>query len=219
MMTVPVEEPDQEQDGAQQAVEEPEDEVLAVVARVLARAGAYSILHPGCGTGRYSRFLAAAGFSVTAFDLMALAVRMAATRDVAADLAIRYLVDDPSLPTRDMGRFDGVFAPNILHLFEFRERQRVLRLLSKHLRPGGVAIVTVLSAHDERYGHGREIEPDTFEVLPGQLMHFYSEDELHYELQGHFHVALIEPATEVETDHLGTRREYAVLLACGVKRD
>ncbi len=218
-MKVPVEGPDQEQQDTQQAVEEPEDEVLAAVTRVLTQAGAYSVLHPGCGTGRYSRYLAAAGFSVTAFDLMGLAVRMAATRDLRSDLTIRYLVDDPSLPTRDMGKFDGVFAPNILHLFAFRERQRVLRLLTKHLRPGGVAVVTVLSVHDERYGRGREVEPDTFELLPGQLMHFYSEDELHYELEHHFHVALIESATETETDHFGIKREYAVLLACGLKRD
>ncbi len=217
-MNVPIEGADQEREDAQQQTAELEDEILAAAQRILGQAGAYSILHPACGNGRYARHLAAAGFSVTAFDLLTLMVRGAATRAVSSNLTIRYLVDDPSLPARDMGEFDGVFAPDIIHLFEAHQRQRIIRLLCKRLRPGGVAIVTVLSDRDARYGRGREIEPGTFEVGPGLIMHFYSEEELHYELERYFQVSAIEAVTEVDTDHLGTKREYSVLLACGTKR-
>ncbi len=197
----------------------PEDEILAACATILAESGAYSVLHPGCGTGRCARYLAAAGFLVTAFDIAQLSVRVAAARCVPEDLPIRYLVADPSLPAPDIGQFDGLFAPNILHLFQHPQRRRILRLLTRNLRPGGVGIITVISNRDQRYAQGREIERDTFEAFPGQLMHFYSEDELHYELDRYFRVSIIEEVTEVETDHLGNKFEYSMLLACGIKRD
>lgn len=197
----------------------PEDELLDTVVHILSTAGAYSVLHPGCGIGRWARRLADAGFQVTAFDLASAMVRGAAAAAQASNRAIKYLVDDPSLPTRQTARYDGLFAPNLLHQLGFRERQRTLRLLSKCLRPGGVAVVTVLSTRDKLYGHGREVEPDTFEIVPGQTMHFFTEDELAYELERYFHVAFLDITREIETDHLGGRREYVVLVAGGIKRE
>jgi SAM-dependent methyltransferase len=191
-------------------------DLLVMVTRLLTQAGAYSVLHPGCGNGRYGRHLANAGFRVTAFDLTTMAVR-SASRQLLTDTTIRYLVGDPSLPSRDMGQYDGLFAPNILHLFLAPARHRLLRVLSRHLRVGGLAVITALSISDARYGQGREVELNTFEVLPGQVIHFFSEDELHFELARHFRVAAIESAVEIEIDHLGNRREYSVLLACGVR--
>lgn len=206
-----------EQDGEPQIA--PEDELLDTVVHILSAAGAYSILHPGCGIGRWARRLADAGFQVTAFDLASAMVRCAAATARASNLAIKYLVDDPSLPTRETARYDGLFAPNLLHQLGSHERQRTLRLLSKCLRPGGVAVVTVLSTRDKLYGHGREVEPDTFEIVPGQTMHFFTEDELAYELERYFHVAFLDITREIETDHLGGRREYVVLVAGGIKRE
>lgn len=206
-------------DQAEDDTVAPEDEIVSICARILAESGAYSVLHPGCGTGRHARYLAAAGFLVTAFDLAALSVRLVAARSAPEELSIRYLVADPSLPAPDIGQFDGLFAPNILHLFQYRQRRRILHLLTRNIRSGGVGVVTVVSNRDERYAQGREVERDTFEVFPGQAMHFYSEDELYYELDRHFRVAVIEDVIEVETDHLGIRREYAMLLACGIKRE
>jgi SAM-dependent methyltransferase len=193
------------------------DDLLAMVTRLLTQAGAYSVLHPGCGCGRYGRHLARAGFLVTAFDLTTVAVRAAASRNAVPDATIRYLVGDPSLPSRDIGQYDGLFAPNILHLFLTPDRHRLLRMLGRHLRLGGLAVITALSVNDARYGQGREVEHNTFEILPGQYIHFYSEEELHVELARHLRLSVIEPAIEIEVDHLGNRREYSVLLACGVK--
>lgn len=216
-MTKQASEVDESQAQVETAEPEADDEILTVVTRILAQAGAYSVLHPGCGNGRYSRHLAAAGFLVTAFDLTTLAIRAAASHKPAAEAAVRYLVGDPSLPSRDIGQYDGLFASNILQLFLTPDRHRLLRLMSKHLRPGGLAVVTTLSVNDPRYGQGREVEPNTFEILPGQVTHFYTEDELHSDLARHLRVSVIEPATETETDHQGIVREYSLLLACGTK--
>ncbi len=223
--TPPVEDAEEPAAAAEDTDEEqepeisPEDELLDTVVHILSTAGAYSVLHPGCGIGRWARQLADAGFQVTAFDLASAMVRGAAAAAQASNNAIRYLVDDPSLPTRQTARYDGLFAPDLLHQLGARERQRTLRLLSKCLRPGGVAVVTVLSTRDKLYGHGREVEPDTFEIVPGQTMHFFTEDELAYELERYFHVAFLDITREIETDHLGGRREYVVLVAGGIKRE
>ncbi len=195
-----------------------EDQIIKLVAKILAQAGAYSILNPGCGHGHCARFLARSGFTVTAFDLPSRTVHLAQAHEDEATASLRYHVDDPGLPKRNLGLFDGLFAHSLLHSMTRNSRHRVLRLLSNYVRPGGVALFSVLSERDPRYGLGREIEPGTFEILPGQVLHFYTDDELAYELEAYFRISFMELVTEVEIDHQGNRREYAMILIGGVKK-
>ena len=43
-------------------------EMVQAAARILERAGAYTVLCPACGPGKVGAFLARRGFKVTAFD-------------------------------------------------------------------------------------------------------------------------------------------------------
>jgi tRNA/tmRNA/rRNA uracil-C5-methylase (TrmA/RlmC/RlmD family) len=54
-------------------------EMAQVAARILERAGAYSVLCPACGCGKVGTYLARKGFRVTAYDSSSHTVTRAAT--------------------------------------------------------------------------------------------------------------------------------------------
>jgi hypothetical protein len=99
------------------------------------------------------------------------------------------------------------------------QRRALLRGLHRSLRQGGVLVLSVLSAEDERYGLGRQVEEDTFEFAMGENLHFYSAHELHEELSRYFDVANVEEMREVH--HLcGVGRQiYRLLVATALKVD
>ena len=99
------------------------------------------------------------------------------------------------------------------------QRRALLRGFHRNLRQGGVLVISVLSADDERYGFGRQVEADTFEFAMGENLHFYNASELHEELSRYFNVARVEEMQEVQ-DLCGMGRQiYRLLVATALKVD
>jgi malonyl-CoA O-methyltransferase len=132
------------------------------------------VLDMGCGTGRHTAWLAAAGARVTAVDfsegMLAQARRATTGRDV------RFIVHDlhRPLPLRDSS-FDLVVSGLVLeHLRDlptfFREARRVLR-------PQARAVVSAMHpAMFLRGAQARFTDPDSGEVVqPGSLPHQVSD--------------------------------------------
>lgn len=193
--------------------------LISMTVRILSQHGAYSIVHPACGDGNLSAKLAEAGFDVTGFDFAAISSR---ARRIARNMQrrlVRFLADDPGLPSRNIGRFDGLVAPHLLSQMLSGQRRRFLRNLARLLRQGGIGVFTAVSAQDDRYGRGQEIEPDTFEIAPGQVVHFFTDEGLLRELDEFFDVFSLEHLVETQQDHRGNTREYACLFAAGMRRD
>lgn len=202
-----------------ESAEEETSNLIRLTVNVLTQHGAYSVVHPACGAGSLSARLAEAGFDVTGFDFEAISSR---ARRLAEDMQrrlLRFLADDPELPRRNIGRFDGLVAPHVLSQMLRAQRQRFVRNLASLLRDSGVGIFTAVSAQDDRYGQGQQIEPDTFEITPGQVVHFFSEEELVQELDEFFDVFSLEQIVETQTDHRGNTSEYAILFAAGMRKD
>ena len=194
-------------------------ELLQVAARILERAGAYSVLCPGCGQGGAGAYLAGKGFRVTAFDNTRHAVVQAGRTARQAGVEVECFVDDVVVPRRPLRRFDALYAGDLLSHMPASQRLALLRSCHRSLRQGGVLIVAVMSAEDERYGYGRLIEPDTFEFPGGETIHFYDAHELHAALSRLFVVTHIQDVVEVqETPGLG-RQTYRLLLAAAQKVD
>lgn len=209
--------------GEEEETEERADEQNAPIVRmaikVLSQYGAYSVVHPACGRGDLSEKLAEAGFNVTAFDFAAVQRRgQQRARNMSRSL-VRFISDDPGLPRRNMGTFDGLIAPHVLSQMLAAQRRCLLRNLARLLHGGGVAVVSALSADDDRYGHGQEIEPDTFEIAPGQVLHFFTDEAFLRELDEFFDVFSLEHLVECETDHRGNTSEFAMMVAAGMKRN
>lgn len=192
-------------------------EVALFAAQILKRTGAYSVLCPGCGPGECSAFFAHRGFRVTAYDASHSAVRRAAANAERAGVTVETFVDDVCIPHRRLRPFDAIFSHNILHQMRNQQRRALLRSFHRHLRPGGVLVISVLSAEDERYGYGRQVEEDTFEFAMGENLHFYSAHELHEELSRLFEVARVEEMQEEQIVCGVGRQTYRLLVATALK--
>lgn len=100
------------------------------------------ILEPGCGTGRLVFELAKLGFEVTGLDLNSVALgycqKRLHRRGLDADLVVGDMTDF-SFPTQ----FDAVINPinTFRHLTTEDQAVRHLKLVAKHLRPGGIYIL------------------------------------------------------------------------------
>ncbi len=101
-----------------------------------ARRGGRACLVVGCGLGDDAECLAAAGFSVLAFDVSATAIR--ACRSRFPDSRVEYAVADLLAPPAGWsGRFDLVFESYTLQVLPPGERRAAIRSLTSLLCPGG----------------------------------------------------------------------------------
>lgn len=194
-------------------------EMAQAAARILERAGAYTVLCPACGWGKVETYLARKGFRVTAYDTSSHTVTRAATVARQCGVQVEVFVDDVVLPRRPLRRFDALYAGDLLSHLLASQRQALLRSCHRALRQGGVLVVSVMSVDDERYGYGRMVEADTFEFGTGESIHFYGAHDLHAELSRHFVVTHIQDVVETqEVPGLGPQT-YRMLLAAAQKLD
>ena len=194
-------------------------DVAQLAAQILRRTGAYSVLCPACGHGQCSAYLAHSGFQVTAYDITEHSISRVARNAALAGVRVDCFVDDVVVPRRRLRHFDALFSHSVLHQMRAQQRHALLRSFHRALKQGGVLLVSVLACEDERYGLGREVEPDTFEFAMGEHLHFYSAGELRDELSEFFEVARVEPMQEVQT-HCGLGRQtYRLLVATALKVD
>jgi ubiquinone/menaquinone biosynthesis C-methylase UbiE len=127
------------------------------------------VLDLGCGTGRHSLWMAAAGATVTGIDFSA-GMLAEAQRKPGAD-AIRFVIHDLNLPLPLSAEFDLVVSGLVLeHLWNldgfFAEAHRVLK-------PHGRAVISAMHpAMFLRGAQARFTDPLSDELVqPGSLPH------------------------------------------------
>jgi cyclopropane fatty-acyl-phospholipid synthase-like methyltransferase len=91
---------------------------------------------PGCGTGHDVRAWAAAGFSVTGYDIAPSAIRLAAERTKAAGLSARFEQKD-FLAEEPTGRFDWLFEHTLFCAINPNQRDAYAQAVLRWLKPGG----------------------------------------------------------------------------------
>ena len=99
-----------------------------------------------CGPGRHAVPLAKRGFSVTAVDRTSFLLDLARARAAQARLSIEFLLEDMRRFSRP-ATFDLIINMfTSFGYFDDREEDlRVLELVRKNLRPGGVFIIEMVS--------------------------------------------------------------------------
>jgi len=133
-----------------------------------------TVLVPGAGYGRNTRFFSSAGFKVTGVEISEVACGMAKNFDPQTIFYCRSALDMPL----NFGIFDAVYCFNTLHLFLERDRKRFLEECTRKLKDNGLFYCTVFSEKEENFGKGKEVEKNTFESRPGRPAHYFTEDDL-----------------------------------------
>jgi SAM-dependent methyltransferase len=120
------------------------------VARLLA--GRRTIVDVGCGTGRYSAFLAERGFSAMGIDSSDAMLEVARSRGSGAAFEVGDLFTwRPAAPV------DGVLCRGVLNdVIEDEDRQLALDSLFSMLRAGGLLVLSVREIEKARARYGRE---------------------------------------------------------------
>ena len=112
------------------------------------------ILELACGTGRVAIPLAEAGFEVYGVDLSERMLAICRDKIEARCLSERIQLILANMTSVDLPRKDFTLAyialRSFMHLLTQEEQLACLRQVSKHLRPGGYCIVTMIAPDVER---------------------------------------------------------------------
>jgi SAM-dependent methyltransferase len=133
-----------------------------------------SILVPGSGYGRNTRFFSETGFNVTGIEISAEALNLAHQFDPHSQFRQSSVLD----MSFDSNKYDAIYCFNVLHLFLEKERVTFISECKDHLERNGRMFFTVFSEREASFGEGREVEKNTFESRPGRPAHYFSEDDL-----------------------------------------
>jgi SAM-dependent methyltransferase len=99
----------------------------------------------GCGPGRDAEFVAGLGFSTTAFDISATAVRMARDRHPGSPVDYR-VADLLAAPPAWAGAFDLVVECNTVQALPRSVRDRATAAVAGFVAPGGTLLVVAAKA-------------------------------------------------------------------------
>jgi SAM-dependent methyltransferase len=133
-----------------------------------------SVLIPGSGYGRHTKFFSTCGFDVTGIEISSVACNLAREFDPLARFYNASVLD----MSFDTNRYDAIYCFNVLHLFRENDRYVFIQQCDYKLNKGGLMFFTVFSEKESSFGEGREVERNTFESRPGRPAHYFTEADL-----------------------------------------
>lgn len=146
------------------------------------------ILDFGCGGGAHSWYLAREGFDVYAFDGAPSAVKNAKTYLEKDGLKAQFSVMDGVELAYEDEFFDAVIDSFCIYANRIDAIRRMYDNVYRVLKPGGRLFTAAFGIETLGYGHGTELEKDTFsDITDGVLVdrgvsHFWTEETLMQEL-------------------------------------
>ena len=141
---------------------------------LLRSADVSSVLIPGSGYGRHTKFFSTCEFDVTGIEISAVACNLAREFDPLSRFYNASVLD----MSFDTKRYDAIYCFNTLHLFGENDRGVLIQQCENRLNRGGLMFFTVFSEKESTFGEGREVEKNTFESKPGRPTHYFTEDDL-----------------------------------------
>jgi SAM-dependent methyltransferase len=142
--------------------------------KLFQKANVKSVLVPGSGYGRHTRFFSELGFNVTGIEISAVALKLAHQFDPHSRFYQASVLD----MSFDNHRYEAIFCFNVLHLFLEKDRRLFIRECESRLERRGYMFFTVFSEKEASFGEGREVEKHTFESRPGRPAHYFTEEDL-----------------------------------------
>lgn len=154
------------------------------------RVGEQPILELGCGVGRDSEVLAAAGHRVVGIDLSAAAVAQATARVPAGEFHCQDL--RAPFPAA-AARVNVVLASLSLHYFVWPETMALVRRIGEALRRDGLLLCRLNSTEDHHFGASGhpQIEADYY-LVDGQPKRFFDRSSISRLFDGGWRVLHVE---------------------------
>lgn len=144
-------------------------------------------LEVGCGTGTNAIWLSRQGFSVTAIDIVEIAIEKAIEKASKAEVRCNFFTADFMKQKIKGAPFGFIFDRGCLHSFDSaRDRKKYARIAHSYLKKGGLWLTLVGSADDppreigppQRSARDIIIAVETyFEILSLYTSHFDSNME------------------------------------------
>jgi len=143
------------------------------------------VLDLGCGTGRYTIFLAQKGLEVIALDISRIPLSILAKRikNKPYRKRIKLVKTSASRIPYPNKSFDIVISIAVLHHGKAKQIKGWFKEVKRVLKRDGYFLLSVLSKNDLRYNSGKEIEKNTKVNIkntfdPEIPHHFFSEKEI-----------------------------------------
>ncbi len=140
--------------------------------------GTKNVLDLGCGTGRYTIFLAKEGFKVYACDLSEKAIEIAKK---GLPGVIFKKCEMTELAYED-GFFDAVICNQVIQHGMMDDIMKAVSEIERVLKKDGILFLATISINHPKFKTGNEIEPGTkenTEKIDGDMMHhFFTREEI-----------------------------------------
>ncbi len=164
-----------------------------------------TILVPGSGYGRHTKFFSNLNYKVTGIELSPVAFNIAKKFDLKSKF-----INDSAITIESLGnKFDAIFCFNLLHLFLQQKREEFLRNSYNQLHAKGYIFFTVFSEEEHTLGKGKMIEEFTFESKSGRPTHYFTK----HDLINQFHeFSVIEEGIIEEPEDHGERGSHSHIL-------
>lgn len=124
----------------------------------------------GAGEGTHAIELAKRGFTVTATDIAASAVRRAKLNAKKGKAAVRFLVDDICASRLTPNQFNFVFDRGTFHALAPQARKNFVQTIRTILRPGGIYFLKCFSAKEGAVKNG------PYRFSPQQIQRFFGKE-------------------------------------------
>ncbi len=109
---------------------------------IFQKAKVKSILVPGSGYGRHTRFFSNSGFEVTGIEISPVAINIARQFDTMSHFYNASVID----MSFEHKKYDAIYCFNVLHLFRENERKTFLKRCEEKINDDGLMFFTVFSA-------------------------------------------------------------------------
>jgi SAM-dependent methyltransferase len=133
-----------------------------------------TLLVPGSGYGRNTKFFTGAGLAVTGVEISKSAYEWALNFDSKSRFFNTSALDMSFIEDK----FDAVYCFNVLHLFRWDDRKKFIAQCAARVKAGGLMYFTVFSEKEAAFGKGNQVEQNTFETKPGRPAHYFTESDL-----------------------------------------
>ena len=136
------------------------------------------VIDLGCGSGRDCLFMAREGNEVTGLDISRRGIMAAQMWAREEGLDVRFLVQDMLDGRQAEKTFDALLCVNVLEYVDARKRPRACHEIWRIATEGAYVGLMARSTEDTELGHGNDLGDNTWELIPGLPVHFFTEREI-----------------------------------------